>query len=90
MSGQKKINGRQLIGTCTLSRSATGYYGPGDSYQKIKRTLPSGVKCSIYGYAYGGNSDYILIEFYDRGISQYRRAWIQDWMVDDYTMYYGF
>ena len=52
--------------------------------------MPSGVKCDIYALVRGPYSDFIQIEFYDYGISSWRRAWVKDWAVDDYEMYYGF
>ena len=78
----------RVIGTCTLSQSITGYYGPGYNYRTIAAKIPAGVSCTIYGYASSGDSDFIQVEFYDQ--SRYRRAWINDWNVDDYVMYYGF
>ena len=80
----------RLIGRCRIGTGMTGYYGPSYYYQPISRAVPAGVSCDIYGYAYGDDADFIQIEFYDAGINQYRRAWVPDWSVDDYEMYYGF
>lgn len=80
----------KIIGKCTLSQSVTGYYGPGYNYKAIGKKVPSGVKCDIYGYANGGGSDFIQIEFYDSNQGRTRRAWIPDWYADNYVMYYGF
>ena len=85
-----QIPEEKVIGRCTLSQSVTGYYGPGYKYRAIKEKVPSGVQCDIYGYANGGDSDFIQIEFYDQSRSRTRRAWIPDWYADDYVMYYGF
>ena len=80
----------QVIGTCTVTSSMAGYYGPSYSYKEIARKIPSGVQCKIFGYAYGGNSDFLQIEFYDEAISKYRRAWVPDWSVNNLTMYSGY
>ena len=85
-----QIPEEKLIGRCTLNQSITGYYGPGYKYRAIKEKIPSGVQCDIYGYAYGDESDFIQIEFYDQGQGCARRAWIPDWYADNYVMYYGF
>lgn len=80
----------RIIGTCrTPGHSQTGFYGPGSDYREIKRKVPANVSCTIYGYAYGRSSDYILIEFYDSGAGCKRRAWVPDWSVEDFTMYIG-
>lgn len=78
------------IGSCTVSMNLECFYGPGYNYKKIARSVPSGVNCTIYGYVEGSGSDFILIEFYDKNLDCYRRAWVSDPFVDDYTMYYGF
>ena len=85
-----RIPEEKIIGRCTIRNSMTGYYGPSYYYQPIGRSVPAGVSCDIYGYAYWDDADFIQIEFYDAGIGQYRRAWVPDWSVDDYEMYYGF
>ena len=87
----KQIPEEKVIGKCRISSSITGYYAPPDAGgTPIKRKVPGGVSCSIYGYAYGEGSDYIQVEFYDSGLGQYRRAWVPDPFVDDYEMYNGF
>lgn len=80
----------KVIGRCRTGFSMTGYYAPGDNACPIQRAVPGNVECTIYGYCYGEDSDKILVEFYDSGIQQYRRAWIPDPFADDYEMYYGF
>ena len=80
----------KVIGRCRTSYSTPGYYAPVSNACPIQRNIPANVECNIYGYCYGEGSDYILIEFYDAGIRQYRRAWVPDPFVDDYEMYYGF
>lgn len=97
-TGAKRFNGLNLsmipeekvIGRCWIGTSMTGLYGPSYYYQPISRPVPAGVSCDIYGYAYWDEGDFIQIEFYDAGINQYRRAWVPDWAVEDYEMYYGF
>lgn len=85
-----RIPEEQIIGSCTVNQSITGYYGPGYNYRAIGKKVPAGVQCDIYGYAYGGDSDFIQIEFYDQSQKRARRAWIPDWYADNYVMYYGF
>ena len=97
-TGLKRVDGISLysileekqIGECYISQSLPCYYGPSSSYKQIRRNIPAGVSCKIYGYVYGADSDYIQVEFYDYNINQLRRAWVPDWSVDPYTMYYGF
>ena len=97
-TGAKRFDGLDLaalpeekpIGRCTIGYSMTGYYGPSYYYQPIGRSVPAGVSCTIWGYAYQDDGDFIQIEFFDSGINQYRRAWVPDWSVDDYEMDYGF
>ena len=87
----KKIPEEKVLGRCRTSMKMTGYYAPTSKGCPIKRKVPAGVECTIYGYYYGGDeSDYIQIEFYDSGLGQYRRAWVPDPFVDDYEMYNGF
>ncbi len=85
-----QIPEEKVIGTCSLNQSITGYYGPGYNYKAIGKKVPAGVSCKIYGYAYGGGSDFIQIEFYDSNQGRSRRAWIPDWYAVNYVMYYGF
>ncbi len=80
----------KVIGRCRTPFSMPGYYAPVYNACPIQRNVPADVECNIYGYCYGEDSDFILIEFYDSGIQQYRRAWVPDPFVDDYEMYYGF
>ena len=80
----------RAIGQCSIGSSMTGYYGPSYYYQPIGWPIPAGVTCTIFGYAYQDEGDFIQVEFYDAGLGQLRRAWIPDWAVDDYEMYYGF
>ena len=80
----------RVIGRCTINQSINGYYGPGYNYRAISKKIPAGVSCTIYGYATAGDSDFIQVEFYDSSLQRYRRAWVYDWIVDDYEMYYGF
>ena len=80
----------KIIGRCRTSSSLTGAYAPTADGLTIKRKVPAGVECAIYGYYYRPAGDMILVEFYDSGLNCYRRAWIQDAFVDDYEMYYGF
>lgn len=100
-TGAKRFNGLNLnavmeervIGSCRTTRALTGYYGPSYEYKSIDRKIPAGAECAIYGYVYGvgpNDSDFIQIEFYDIGLGKYRRAWVPDWCVSDYYMYYGF
>ena len=97
-TGAKRFDGlnlqwipeEQVIGSCSVSSAVTGYYGPSYQYKQIARKVPAGASCSICGYAWGENSDFIQIEFFDSGANLYRRAWVPDWAVDNYTMYYGF
>ena len=85
-----QIPEEKVIGKCRTAFSITGYYAPVSNACPIQKNVPANVECNIYGYCYGENSDYILVEFYDSDIKQYRRAWIQDPFVDDYEMFYGF
>ena len=78
------------LGSCTIGYEMEGYYGPSYEYKAIARKLPAGVSCTVYGYAYGGASDFIQVEFYDQGLKQMRRAWVPDWSVNNLYMYYGF
>ena len=78
------------LGSCTIGYEMEGYYGPSYDYKAIARKLPAGVSCTVYGYAYGGASDFIQVEFYDQGLKQMRRAWVPDWSVNNLYMYYGF
>ncbi|MBR4360387.1 MAG: hypothetical protein IKP32_07195 [Clostridia bacterium] len=102
-TGLKRVDGINLysileekqIGECYISQSTSCYYGPSYSYKQIRRSIPAGVSCKIYGYVYGSgpnDSDFIQVEFYDYNINQLRRAWVPDWTVDtdSYIMYYGF
>ena len=98
-TGVKRLNGLNLnsvpeeivIGTCTTTGSTSGSYCPDDQKQTAaQKPIPAGVSCEIYGYVYEDSGDYILIEFFDWDQNCYRRAWVKDWSVDDYVMYYGF
>ena len=97
-TGIKRIDGVNLsgileeeqIGECTVNQSTPCYYGPSYDYKQIKRNVPAGVKCKIFGYVYNDPSDFIQIEFYDSGAGCLRRAWVPDWSVDNYYMYNGF
>ena len=95
-TGVKRFDGLNLnripeeraIGSCYISQSTECFYGPSaDEYKQMSRNVPSGVYCTIYGYAAGGASDYIQIEFYDSGAGQDRRAWVADWSVDDFELW---
>ena len=77
----------EIIGTCYVSGRITGYYGPDTAYEPIKRAVPAGVQCTVYGYVYREEGDFLQIEFYDDGIRCWRRAWVPEWAVDDYYMY---
>ena len=80
----------KAIGSCRVPASIAGYYGPSYEYKEIARKIPAGVQCTIYGYAYGGSSDFIQIEFLDGGNNQLRRAWVPDWAVDNLYIYNGY
>ncbi len=80
----------RIVGRCTTRNSIEAFYAPSENAARIARNVPSGVKCDIYALVRGPYSDFIQIEFYDYGISSWRRAWVKDWAVDDYEMYYGF
>jgi hypothetical protein len=94
-TGVKRFNNLNLnaipeeyqIGECKLAGSATGRYGPGTGYAAIKRALPAYASCAVYGYADGGNGDYVQIECYDSGLSQYRRAWVPVSAVSGLILY---
>ena len=75
------------IGECRLTGSVTGRYGPGSSYAAISRALPASASCAVFGYANGGNGDYVQVECYDNGLSQYRRAWVPVSMVSGLILY---
>lgn len=75
------------IGECRLAHSMTGRYGPGTGYAAIKRPLPAYASCAVYGYADGGNGDYVQIECYDSGLNQYRRAWVPVSAVSGLILY---
>lgn len=79
----------RVIGACVVSQSVTGYYGPGYNYRAISKKVPGGVRCDIYGYAFGEEGDFLLIEFFDQNQNRSRRAWINEWNADDFEMYYG-
>ena len=53
----------------------------------ISRALPASASCAVFGYANGGNGDYVQIECYDNGLSQYRRAWVPVSMVSGLILY---
>ena len=78
------------IGRCTTRYSTEAWYAPVPNGAVMKRKVPVGVYCDIYGYVEGSGADYILIEFFDPGLKCTRRAWVQDPTVDDYVMYNGF
>ncbi len=94
-TGVKRFNNLNLntipeeyqIGECKLSGSVTGRYGPGSAYAAIKRSLPGYAACKVFAYADGGNGDYVQIECYDNGLSQYRRAWVPVSSVSGLTLY---
>ncbi len=98
-TGQQRVDGISLndvpiekqIGTCYISYSMTGYYSP-YAGAAISRAIPAGVSCKIYGYVNGWHNgmdgaDWIQIEFYDYGAGCTRRAWVQDPMVDNYSLF---
>ena len=97
-TGVKRLNGLNLanvpeekvIGHCTTTANTTGYYAPSPQAKRIPQSIPANVSCSIYGYVFEDSGDYILVEFYDSRLNSYRRAWVKDWSVDNYTMNYGF
>ena len=94
-TGLKRIDGLNLsslptesvIGRCTTRRPVEAFYAPSENAARIRRDVPAGAVCTIYGYVYGPYGDYIQIEFYDYGIQKWRRAGVKDWAVDDYYMY---
>ena len=65
-----------VLGTCYIPRSSRGYYGPSSSYKRIARDVPGAIDVDIIGAAYGDNSCFYQIEFYDSGLRCYRRAWV--------------
>ena len=98
-TGVKRIDGldldelpeEKIIGRCRTAAEMTGYYAPPSAGgAAMKRKVPEGVECAIYGRIEGAAGDYIQVEFYDPDLKQNRRAWIPDALADDYTMYYGF
>ncbi|MBR3741250.1 MAG: hypothetical protein IKN04_12485 [Clostridia bacterium] len=99
-TGVKRLNGLNLanvpeekvIGHCTTTNSTKGYECPLDSMRSAaqRSSIPAGVCCAIYGYVFADSGDYILIEFFDRSMNCYCRAWVKDWSVENYTMDYGF
>ncbi len=94
-TGVKRFNGLNLnaipeeyqIGECRLTGSVTGRYGPGSSYAAIARALPAYASCAVFGYADSGSGDYVQIECYDNGLTQYRRAWVPVSMVSKLILY---
>ena len=97
-TGLQRIDGLDInqvpvekqLGHCVTTSPVEAFYAPCDNAARIKRDVPAGVSCDIYGYVYGENSDYIMVEFYDDGLGRWRRAWVMDWAVDEYEMYNGF
>lgn len=75
------------IGECSLTRPVTGRYGPGTNYAAIGRSLPAHASCTVFGYAESSSGDYVQIECYDNGISQYRRAWVPVSSVSGLILY---
>ena len=94
-TGVKRFNGLNLqyipeeyaIGSCTVNGKTAGYYGPSYAYKEIPRKVPSGVKCTVYGYATDGGSDFVQIEFQDSVNNQLRRAWVPTWAVNYLNLY---
>ena len=80
----------KVIGHCTTNSATTGSLCPRDAVKTMGKSIPAGVSCDIYGYVYEESGDYILIQFFDPYQGCYRRAWVKDWSVDNYTMLYGF
>ncbi|MBR6185980.1 MAG: hypothetical protein IKQ41_06910 [Clostridia bacterium] len=97
-TGVKRFNGLnlnlipedQVIGSCAVRQSLTGYYGPGYGYRAIGKKVPAGIQCEIYGYATDGDNDFIQIEFYDQSQNRSRRAWIPISYAEDLVMYSGY
>ena len=68
------------------------WWGPGaNSYKRMSRNVPGGVSVTIWGYAYNGaeDTDFVLIEFYDRSMGCTRRAWVKEWAIEETYMDYG-
>ena len=90
-TGQKRFSSlnmsavpeEHVIGSCYVSSSRTGYYGPSSSYKRISRQVPGGIFCDIYGREDLGEGAYVQIEFFDSGLNRMRRAWIPEWYVSD-------
>ena len=80
----------KVIGSCAITQSIVGYYGPGYNYREIGRKIPAGVSCAIYGYASSGNADFLQVEFYDQFQGCYRRAWINAWNAEDWQIFNGY
>lgn len=80
-TGLKRVNGvnlnsvptEEVIGTCRLSRSVTGYYGPGTQYRAMSYSVPANTTCSVIMR----ENDYVLVEFpYYYKNYQKSRAWV--------------
>ena len=80
-TGLKRVNGVDLnsvptesvIGTCRLSSSATGYYGPGTQYRKMSYSVPANTTCDVIMT----ENNWLLVEFpYYKKNYQKSRAWI--------------
>ena len=76
-----------LMGACTLLRSTAAYYGPGPAYSLMKNSVPAGTSAQIYGLEFGGDDDYLLVEFYDAFQGCSRRAWVPLGSVSSCTFY---
>lgn len=62
-----------VIGTCRLSRSVKGYYGPGSNYKPMGYAVPANTTCDVIMTENG----YVLVEFpYHYKNYEKSRAWV--------------
>ena len=81
-----------VLGECDIPQAVRDcYYGPGQGFGRVGRSVPAGVHCLIYGFENdpSTDTDYIQIEFYDAQADRLRRAWIPEWYSHNEYMYYG-
>ena len=94
-TGAKRFDGLDLgsvpeeeaIGWCHVPYRAAGYYGPGTDYALCKRDVPAGVSGDVYAIQSAPDGDYVQLEFYDDGLSRWRRAWVRTDKVTSFYLY---
>lgn len=66
------------LGSGTMLKDATAYFGPGSRYAQFEDRAPRGVSITAYGYENG----YYLVEFiskkHKKKADEYRRCWVTE------------